>query len=110
MRGGVSQRAQQSFVSIPEKRNKRDVWTVTPKPLKEAHFATYPEDLITPCILAGSRPNGVVLDPFMGSGTTGRVALTYGRRYLGIELNQEYIELIDKRTDNIQLSMLGQVY
>ena len=94
-----------SFVTINEKRNKRDVWSVTTKAVKEAHFATFPEDLITPCILAGSRVGGVVLDPFFGSGTTGRVCTKYGRHYLGIELNPDYIEMADKRTDNVQISM-----
>lgn len=88
------------------KRNKRDVWTVSTKPVKEAHFATFPEKLIEPCILAGSPPGGVVLDPFFGSGTTGRVAIRLNRQYLGIELNPEYVKISDKRTDNIQLQML----
>lgn len=98
--------AQQSFVKITDKRNKRDVWTVNTKPVKEAHFATFPEKLIEPCILAGSPPGGVVLDPFFGSGTTGRVAIRLNRQYLGIELNPEYVKISDKRTDNIQLQML----
>jgi len=71
--------------------NKRSVWTVTPKAYKEAHFATYPPDLIEPMILAGCPRGGVVLDPFIGSGTTGLVARNLGRDYLGIELNPEYI-------------------
>lgn len=89
-----------------DKRNKRDVWFVSSKPLKDAHFATYPEELIEPCILAGSRPGGVVLDPFFGSGTTGRVATRLGREYIGIELNEEYIKISDKRTDNVQIQLL----
>ncbi|MBP5782043.1 MAG: site-specific DNA-methyltransferase [Bacteroidales bacterium] len=88
-------------------RNKRDVWTVPTKPIKEAHFATFPEDLIRPCILAGSRAEGVVLDPFFGSGTTGRVAISLNRKYLGIELNPEYIQIEKKRTDGVQLSFEG---
>lgn len=80
-------------------RNKRDVWTVAPANYPEAHFATYPPDLIKPCILAGSKPGDVVLDPFGGSGTTGMVALELGRKAVLIELNPEYAELIDKRTD-----------
>ena len=79
------------------KRNKRDVWTVTTKPYKEAHFATFPPDLIEPCILAGSRPGDVVLDPFFGSGTTGEVAQEKGRHWVGIELNPAYVELATKR-------------
>lgn len=79
------------------KRNKRDVWTITTKAFKGAHFATFPPDLIEPCILAGSRPGGTVLDPFFGSGTTGLVAEAYGREYLGIEINPDYIEIARKR-------------
>lgn len=83
--------------TIYETRNKRDVWTVTTKPYKEAHFATFPPDLIEPCILAGSKVGGLVLDPFMGSGTTASVAITNGRHYVGIELNPEYCQLAEKR-------------
>ena len=78
-------------------RNKRDVWTVAPANYPEAHFATYPPALITPCILAGCPVNGVVLDPFGGSGTTGQVALELGRRAVLVELNPEYIKLINQR-------------
>ena len=81
-------------------RNKRDVWTVNLKPYKEAHFATFPTQLIEPCVLAGSRINDIVLDPFMGSGTTAKVAKEYGRRYIGCELNEEYRELQNKRLTN----------
>lgn len=97
---------QQSFVKISDKRNKRDVWFVSPKPVREAHFATYPEELIEPCILAGSRAGGVVLDPFFGSGTTGRAAARLGREYVGIELNEDYIKISDKRTNNVQIQLL----
>jgi len=86
----------------PEGRNKRSVWTVTTKPYKEAHFATYPPDLIEPCILAGSKEDDIVLDPFSGSGTTGEVALKHGRHYIGLELNSEYAQLSEKRlTDSV---------
>ena len=70
--------------------NKRSVWKVATRPYKGAHFATFPPALIEPCILAGSRPGDIVLDPFMGSGTTAAVALQHGRQYLGCELNPEY--------------------
>ena len=70
--------------------NKRSVWTVATRPYKGAHFATYPPALIEPCILATSRPGDIVLDPFMGSGTTAQVALQHGRQYMGCELNPEY--------------------
>lgn len=79
-------------------RNKRSVWTVATQTYKEAHFATFPPALIEPCILAGSRTGDIVLDPFFGSGTTGYVAEKLGRRFLGIELNEKYIELSKKRT------------
>jgi DNA modification methylase len=77
--------------------NRRSVWTVTTKPYSEAHFATFPPDLIKPCVLAGCPEGGVVLDPFMGSGTTALVAKNLNRKYLGIELNQKYIALAEKR-------------
>ena len=84
-----------------ETRNRRSVWTVATKPYKGAHFATFPSALIEPCILAGSKPNDIVLDPFMGSGTTASVALQHGRQYLGCELNKDYEELQKKRIDEI---------
>jgi len=80
-----------------DKANKRSVWTVTTKPYEGAHFAVFPTDLIEPCILAGAPVGGVVLDPFMGSGTTAQVAQSLGRQYLGCELNPEYAPLQNKR-------------
>jgi len=80
-----------------ETKNKRSVWTVTTKPYEGAHFAVFPQDLIEPCILAGAPVGGVVLDPFMGSGTTAQVAQHLGRKYLGCELNPAYAELQKKR-------------
>lgn len=80
-------------------RNKRDVWTVATAPYPDAHFATYPPALIKPCILAGTKPGDTVLDPFAGSGTTGMVALELGRKALLIELNADYVELIERRCD-----------
>jgi DNA modification methylase len=80
-----------------ETRNRRSVWTVATRPYKGAHFATFPPALIEPCILAGSRPGDIVLDPFMGSGTTAAVALQHGRQYAGCELNPEYGPLQDQR-------------
>ena len=80
-------------------RNKRDVWTINTKPCKEAHFATYPFELIKPCILAGCPEDGIVLDPFMGSGTTAIVARSLNRNYLGVELNPEYIKIAHKRLE-----------
>ena len=75
------------------KRNKRTVWTVPTVPFPGSHFAVYPPELIRPCILAGSQPGDVVLDPFSGSGTTGQVATFEGRKYVGIDLNREYLDL-----------------
>lgn len=80
-------------------RRKRDVWTVSTKPYKGAHFATFPEELIEPAILAGCRVGGTVLDPFSGSGTTGVVALRNDRKYIGLELNKEYVDLSIKRIE-----------
>nr|WP_254225190.1 site-specific DNA-methyltransferase [Burkholderia multivorans] len=70
--------------------NRRSVWTIPTRAYPEAHFATFPEALVEPCVLAGSRPGDVVFDPFFGSGTTGQVAQRLGRRFLGCELNPEY--------------------
>lgn len=81
-----------------EKANKRSVWTVTTKPYAGAHFAVFPSDLIEPCILAGAPVGGIVLDPFMGSGTTAQVAQNLGRQYLGCELNPDYCQLQNIRT------------
>lgn len=79
-------------------RNKRSVWTVATQAFVDAHFATFPPALIEPCILAGSRPGDIVLDPFFGSGTTGEVAQRLGRQWIGCELNPEYEKLQRKRT------------
>lgn len=79
-------------------RNKRSVWTVATQPYKGAHFATFPPALIEPCILAGCRSGDIVLDPFFGSGTTGQVCNSLGRKYIGIELNPEYEKLQRERT------------
>lgn len=83
-------------------RNKRSVWTVVTKPYKEAHFATFPCELIEPCILAGSREGDTVLDPFNGSGTTGEVAIKHHRKYIGIEINPDYVKLTKKRLSKVQ--------
>ena len=82
--------------SYPTK-NKRSVWSVTNKPYKGSHFATFPRDLIVPCIKAGSKKGDVILDPFMGSGTTAMVSKELGRFYLGCELHEDYGNLINKR-------------
>ena len=84
-----------------ETRNRRSVWTVTTKPFKGAHFATFPPDLIEPCILAGCPPGGTVLDPFGGSGTTAGVAVKHGRRAVLCELNPDYAALVPDRVRQI---------
>jgi DNA modification methylase len=95
-------------VGVTETRNKRDVWTIGTSRYKEAHFATYPPELILPCVLAGSKPDDLVLDPFSGSGTTGVVAMAHGRDYLGLELNPEYALMSEKRLMDA-CGMFGEV-
>ena len=90
--------AERSAMFVANGRNKRSVWEVTTKPYSGAHFATFPPDLIKPCILAGTKAGDTVLDPFGGSGTTGMVALELGRSAELIELNPEYAEIAEERT------------
>jgi len=104
-RGSSTRSGQAKIKSRPEEywiytgmRNKRSVWTVQTRPYTGAHFATFPPALIEPCILAGSEPGDIVLDPFMGSGTTAEVAQRLGRRWIGCEINEEYRALIEERT------------
>lgn len=84
---------------VAETKNKRSVWTVSPKPFKDAHFAVYPPELIEPCILAGCPEGGTVLDPFGGSGTTALVADRLGRNSILTELNEDYIEIARNRIE-----------
>ena len=84
-----------------DRKNKRSVWSITNKPYKGAHFAVFPPDLIEPCILAGSEENDIVLDPFMGSGTTAMVAKKHNRNYIGCELHEDYASLQTDRIDSI---------
>ena len=79
-------------------KRKRSVWTVNTKPYRDAHFAVFPDELIVPTILAGSQEGDVILDPFIGSGTTAKVANDLNRNYIGIELNEDYRQLITNRT------------
>jgi len=88
-----------SWNGVGGKRNRRSVWTVATKGFKSAHVATFPTDLIEPCILAGCPSDGVVLDPFFGAGTTGLVAQNHGRKWIGIELKPEYIAIAQKRIE-----------
>lgn len=81
----------------PHTRTRRDVWTVPTRGFPDAHFATFPPDLIRPCILAGCPASGVVLDPFFGAGTVGVVCVEEARRYLGVELNPDYAEMAERR-------------
>jgi DNA modification methylase len=89
-----------------ETRNKRSVWTINTQPYKEAHFAVFPEKLPELCIKAGSKNGDIILDPFFGSGTTGWVAQRLGRRWLGIELNPEYVKIAEKRFVQHELFIL----
>jgi len=92
-----------------ETRNRRSVWSVATRPYKGAHFATFPPALIEPCILAGSAPGDVVLDPFMGSGTTAAVAIEHGRQFIGCELNPEYGPLQQDRINAAYELALGDL-
>lgn len=95
-----------SFRAIRDTRNKRDVWKVPVSTYRGAHFATFPIDLIKPMILAGTRPGGVVLDPFIGSGTVAEAAIKLQREWIGIELNPEYVKLAKKRIEYVQTEMV----
>ena len=98
----VSLNRERNMRPNPNGRNKRSVWTVTTKPYKGAHFATFPPDLIEPCILAGSKEDDTVLDPFSGSGTTGEVSIKHNRHYIGCELNPDYVKLTERRLSKVQ--------
>ena len=88
----------EAMAVMPETRNRRSVWTIPTQSYAEAHFATFPEALVEPCIIAGTRPGDIVFDPFLGSGTTAQVAQRLGRRWIGCELNPDYINLQAERT------------
>lgn len=97
---GLNNKSISQKVSKDLKRNKRDVWSINTKPFKGAHFAVMPEALVLPCVLSGCPDGGVVLDPFMGSGTVAVVAKKNNRKYIGFELNSKYIEIANSRIDN----------
>ena len=101
--GGKHTRETLNEKPVAAKKNKRSVWTVALRPFKDAHFAVFPPDLIEPMVLAGCPEKGIVLDPFMGSGTTGMVAQSLGRSWIGCELNPEYVEMQRKRTSQQSL-------
>ena len=82
-------------------RNKRDVWQINSVPYKGAHFAAYPPKLVETCLLAGCPQDGIVLDPFLGSGTTAAVAKQMGRHYIGVELNPDYCALAEQRIGGV---------
>lgn len=107
-RAGFNERWNQSEANgtVRDSRNLRSVWTIPTQPYPEAHFATYPEELVRRCLLAGCPDGGTVLDPFLGSGTTAHVARKHGRKCIGIELNESYCELASKRL--AQLSLLAE--
>lgn len=95
------------YLAIKENgRNKRTIWNVNTVPFPDAHFATFPPALIEPCILASTKENDFVLDPFFGSGTVGIVCREYGRYFVGIELNDEYVKIAKKRLDTAELPVL----
>jgi DNA modification methylase len=87
-------------------KSRRTVWNINTEAYKEAHFAAFPKKLVQPCILAGSKENDLILDPFFGSGTTGEVALSLKRRCIGMEANPNYIKLCQRRTAHVQTQLL----
>jgi DNA modification methylase len=100
--GSVDENGKLRHGQIYEMRNRRSVWTITTKPYKEAHFATFPPEIPEICIRAGSKPGDTILDPFCGSGTTGEVAMKLDRNFIGIELNEKYVnDLIIPRLENV---------
>lgn len=86
-----------------EMKNKRSVWTIATKPYTKSHFATYPIELIEPCVLAGTKKGDIIIDPFAGSGTTGEAALKYFRKSILCEINESYIPLIEERINKYNL-------
>lgn len=94
-----------NITTEPVTRNKRDVWTVNAKPFKGAHFATMPEALVEPCVLAGSRDGDTLLDPFLGSGTVAVVAERYRRNWIGCELNPDYAAIAKTRIESARPEM-----
>jgi DNA modification methylase len=106
-KGPIPGSGQRSFRAIRLMRNRRTVWTVATQPYSEAHFATFPPALIEPCILAGCPKDGLVLDPFMGAGTTALVAKQHGRHYIGCDLNPAYVEMATLRVEGTGIDRLN---
>jgi DNA modification methylase len=89
-------------------KNKRTIWSINTEPYPGAHFAVFPKALVRPCILAGTKEDDLILDPFFGSGTVGVVAKELGRRCVGIEMKPEFVEMSAKRTMGIQRVLIPQ--
>ncbi len=108
-RGGSTNRYEQNAAGMDNKvydvRNKRSVWSIGVNTFKGAHFATFPPDLVRPCVQAGSDIGDTVLDPFTGSGTTGVVSLNLSRSFVGAELNPEYAEIAKKRLRKVRKNL-----
>ncbi len=92
-----------------DKKNKRSVWSVTTKPYKGTHFAVFPPDLIEPCILAGSRKGDIILDPFMGAGTTAQVSVEENRQFIGFEIDPTYHKMCEDRVRPLQDNLLTRL-
>jgi DNA modification methylase len=91
-------------------KNRRTVWSINTEPYPEAHFAVFPKALVRPCIMAGSRENDLILDPFFGSGTVGVVAKEFKRRCVGIELKKEFIDMAKRRNAEVQISLIQEMF
>lgn len=106
--GNLSRKSNKKIiVPNPKGKNKRSVWKISSTKIKGSHYATFPEKLVQPCILAGCPEGGLVLDPFSGSGTTGIVANKFNRNFIGIELNSDYVKLSLERAKNLQPVLRG---
>lgn len=102
-------RSREAYMPEDFKRNRRSVWTITTKPFREAHFATFPPEIPTICIKAGSKIGDTILDPFSGAGTVGMVCEKLDRNFIGIELNPNYIAMAEKRIDDTRLPILDYI-
>ena len=105
IQGNIARSGMKIERPVDDARNRRSVWTITTKPFKEAHFATFPPEIPEICIKAGSKPGDTILDPFSGAGTTGNVAERLGRKYIGIELNPAYAAMAERRIEAAELPL-----